>query len=239
MSDTPPPAADPGDGQHEATTDTRSPDRPGSAAPRRRLPFGPFGMLLTTAVALVAAIAAGAVVQGLVDDDDGGAVPIQEALDGSATAPLVLDGSARAEVGSPAPDVLLEYLDGGSEQLAEVAGRGTPVVLNFWASTCVPCLKEMPAFEEVHGRYSDDEVRFIGIDVADTEQAGRDMVEKTGVTYPNARDPRAEIFAAYGGIALPRTVLIGGDGTVLATHSGELTAQELTDLLAEHDLVPV
>src|SRR5690606_24316165 len=137
MPDIPPPAADPGHGQHEATTGTRSPDRPGSAAPRRRPRFGPLALLPPTAVPLVAAVAAGAVAPGLVADDDGGAVPIQEALDGSATAPLVLDGSARAEVGSPAPDVLLEYLDGGSEQLAEVAGRGTPVVLNFWASTCV------------------------------------------------------------------------------------------------------
>lgn len=238
MPDTPDPEAtgtdDSGtdDGDHDSVTTTRT------AAPRKRrgLPVGPLGMLLITAVALAAAIGAGALVQGALDDD---AVPIQEALDSSSeAAPLVVNSSVRAEVGSLAPDVRLEYLDGGTEQLAEVAGRGTPVVLNFWSSTCIPCLKEMPAFEEVNGRFA-DEVRIIGIDVADTEKAGREMVETTGVTYRNARDPRSEIFAAYGGIALPRTVVLAGDGTILDTHSGPLDAEELTDLLAEHDLVTV
>lgn len=232
MPDTP--APDPSDDGNETTDERPSPTR-GTPRRRRALPVGPLGMLLITAVALAAAIGAGAVVQGLLDDD--GAVPIQEALDSSSgAAPRVANASARAEVGSLAPDVRLEYLDGEEQQLAEVAGRGTAVVLNFWSSTCIPCLKEMPAFEEVHQRFG-DEVRIVGIDVADTEKAGRDMVRRTGVTYDNARDPRSEIFAVYGGIALPRTVLIGADGTVLDTHSGELSAEELTGMLAEHDVV--
>src|SRR5690606_26739323 len=161
--------------------------------------------------ALAAAFGAGAVVKNLLEDD---AVDVQDALDSSATAPLVLNTEVRAKVGSHAPDVRLEYLDGGTQQLAEIAGKGTPVVLNFWSSTCIPCLREMPAFEEVRARFADD-LTIVGVDVTDTEQAGREMVERTGVQYRNARDPRSEIFAVYGGIALPRTVVIGGDGVVL------------------------
>ena len=131
------------------------------------------------------------------------------------------DIEARAEIGSPAPNVRLEYLDGGVQDLNEVAGLGTPVVLNFWSSTCIPCLKEMPAFEEVSNSL-DGKVDVIGVNVTDTEDAGNEMVDETGVTYRNARDPRSEIFAVFGGIALPRTVVVDGDGTVLATHSGEL-----------------
>lgn len=223
VSATPPPLED-------GPTATRSSSPP----PRRRaLPVGPVGLLVITAVALLAAFGAAKLMMAVLDDD---AVDVQDALDDSVKAPLVVSTSVRAEVGSPAPDVRLEFLDGGSQQLAEVAGRGTPVVLNFWSSTCVPCLKEMPAFEEVSQQFADD-LTVVGVDVTDSEASGNEMVARTGVTYRNARDPRAEIFAVYGGIALPRTVVIGADGVVLDTHSGELTAESLTALLTEHDLV--
>lgn len=212
-----------------------APDAPEPRPGRRRgLGIGPLGLFLITAIALLAAgLAARAVLEALDDDP----VDIQEMLDESAKAPLVTDTESRAEVGQPAPDVRLEYLDGGVQQLSEVAGTGTPVVLNFWSSTCVPCLNEMPAIEQVHDEL-DGKVTVVGIDVTDTEDAGTAMVDKTGVTYRNARDPRSEIFALYGGIALPRTVLIDADGKVVDTHSGELTADELRSLLDEHDLLP-
>jgi cytochrome c biogenesis protein CcmG, thiol:disulfide interchange protein DsbE len=212
-----------------------TPDAPEPRPARRRgLGIGPLGLFLITAIALLAAgLAARAVLEALDDDP----VDIQEMLDESAKAPLVTDTESRAEVGQPAPDVRLEYLDGGVQQLSEVAGTGTPVVLNFWSSTCVPCLNEMPAIEQVHDEL-DGKVTVVGIDVTDTEDAGTAMVAKTGVTYRNARDPRSEIFALFGGIALPRTVLIDADGKVVDTHSGELTADELRSLLDEHDLLP-
>jgi thiol-disulfide isomerase/thioredoxin len=217
--------------QHDP--DPQAPGQTGRSA-RRGLPVGPLGLLLITAVALATAMGAASLVLRVVDDS--GAVSVQEALDSTARAPLVLNTETRAEIGSPAPDVRLEYLDGGVEQLADVAGVGTPVVLNFWSSTCIPCLKEMPAFERVRARF-EDQLTIVGIDVADTERAGREMVERTGVKYRNARDPRSQIFAVYGGLALPRTVLIAADGTVVETYSGELTEEQLTDLLVERGLV--
>jgi thiol-disulfide isomerase/thioredoxin len=201
---------------------------------QRRLPVGPVGLLVITAISLVVALAAARLVVGLLSEP----VPdVQDVLDDQAQAPLVSDVEARVELDGPAPNVRLEFLDGGTQQLAEIAGVGTPVVLNFWASTCIPCLNEMPALEEVSNEL-DGAVTFLGVAVADGEDAAREMVERTGVTYRNARDPRSEIFAVYGGIALPRTVVITGDGTVVETHSGELDAQDVRDLLARHDLLP-
>jgi thiol-disulfide isomerase/thioredoxin len=217
----------------DTVTPPEDPPAPSPGRRRKGLPVGPLGMLVVTAIALAAALGTAALMNELLDEDP---VDLQDALDETADAPLVLDTEVRAKVGSHAPDVRLEYLDGGVQQLAEVAGTGTPVVLNFWSSTCVPCLKEMPAFEQVRAEF-EDELTIVGVDVTDTADAGNEMVERTGVQYRNARDPRAEIFAVFGGIALPRTVLIDGDGVVRATHSGELTVEELTDLLAEHDLV--
>lgn len=208
-------------------------DDPASSQ-RRSLPVGPLGLLIITAIALVAAFGVAKVLLDTLSPDS--SVDVQTALNG-APQPLVADASTRAEVGGPAPNARLEYLDGTEGFLNEVVGTGTPAVLNFWSSTCIPCLKEMPAFEQIHNEVG-DKVAFLGVDVVDTVEAGRKMVDKTGVTYPNVRDPRSEIFGVYGGIALPRTVLIAGDGTIVDTHSGELNADELRDLLVEHGFIP-
>jgi cytochrome c-type biogenesis protein len=165
--------------------------------------------------------------------DDGDAVDVQDALDQLDAGPVVPEGTEVAEVGDPAPDVRLDYLppDGGQETLDQALARtGTPVVLNFWSSTCAPCLQEMPAFQEV-AQANGDVVTVIGVDVQDTEEAGREMVGRTGVTYRNARDPQGQAFAAFGGTALPRTVLVAADGTVLDAHTGALDAAGLVDLL--------
>ncbi len=195
------------------------------------MPIGPLGLLICTAIALTAALG---VAWLLVDRQDSGAVRLEDALQSVDRGSPVPAGTATAEVGAPAPDVRLDYLDGGSEQLS--AHRGTPVVLNFWSSTCAPCLQEMPAIQHVSAA-QEGKVTVLGVDVTDTERAGTDMVRRTGVTYRNARDPKAQVMAAFGGTALPRTVVIGADGTVLDTHSGALSAAELTDLLRRNGVL--
>ncbi|MEI2700696.1 MAG: TlpA disulfide reductase family protein [Microthrixaceae bacterium] len=224
--------AEPTDAEPTDADPTRS--TPGRRRAAKVMGIGPLGLFLITAVALVAAFAAARLALELLDEDP---VDIQEMLDDSTKAPLVVDTEARVEIGLPAPSVRLDFLDGDSQELNEVAGTGTPVLLNFWSSTCIPCLKEMPALEEVSEEL-DGAVTFIGVDVTDTVEAGREMVGRTGVTYRNARDPRGEIFAVYGGLALPRTVLIGADGVVLATHSGEMDADEIRSLLDENGILP-
>ena len=212
-----------------------------SAGRRRGLPVGPVGLLLITLVAL---LAAGLVLRVGLGSSSPKAVDLQDALDEQAAAPLVPAGATAAKVGSPAPDVRLDYLDGGSQQLSEL--RGTPVVLNFWASTCAPCLTEMPALQEfsdahrpgADGTNPAGAVRVVGVAVADPEAAARKMVERTGVQYRNAADPRAEVFRVFGGTSLPRTVVVDADGVVRDVHSGALTAAELTAMLQRQGLLP-
>jgi thiol-disulfide isomerase/thioredoxin len=154
---------------------------------------------------------------------------VREVLDeGAAAAP-----STDLDPGDPAPPVTFEWLD-GREPTAMSELVTDPVVLNFWSSACAPCLSEMPAFDAVHR--STDGVAFVGVDVSDTEEAGTAMVERTGVSYPNARDPRGELLAAFGGVALPYTVVLDSGGTIVAEHSGALTEAELRALLHEHGL---
>ncbi|HPU39770.1 MAG TPA: TlpA disulfide reductase family protein [Microthrixaceae bacterium] len=213
----------------EADLEPTAPEPPSKG--RKGLAIGPFTLFLITAVALAAA---GLVLWIGARSSNSGAVKVTDALDNLQGASLVPDGTTAAQVGDAAPDVTLDLLDGDSTRLSAFKGR--PVVLNFWSSTCVPCLKEMPDIEQVWKSH-DGKVAVVGVDVTDTEAAGRQMVAKTGVTYPNGRDPGADVFAAFSGTALPRTVFIDADGTIVAVHNGALTASEINTILSDHDLV--
>ncbi|HTO01896.1 MAG TPA: TlpA disulfide reductase family protein [Microthrixaceae bacterium] len=209
---------------------------PLSQTPRRpmRLPFGPFGMLIITAISLLVAFGVAMLAVNLLSDDDSKATNIRDALDDVTVTPAVPDGQSTVKIGDNAPNVKLAMLDGGSEELSKFVGNGTPAVLNFWSSTCAPCLNEMPALESVSKKLGDS-VAVLGINTQDTVESGKKMVKQTGVTFPNARDPRGEISTVFGALALPRTVLIDGNGKIVATHSGELTAEKFVKLLDEND----
>lgn len=203
----------------------------GESATRR---LDPLSVAAVTVVCLAIALFATLVFVEVFGEDGDEGVDIDTVLEN----PVEEGGSGieggSFEVGGPAPDAELELLGGGSTRISDLGG--TPAVINFWSSTCAPCLAEMPDLESVHQELG-DEVAFLGIDVTDTVEAGEEMVEQTGVTYPNGRDPRGEVMGLFGGIALPRTVLLDADGVVVEVHNGEITASELTDSLDSNGLI--
>ncbi|MFN8050081.1 MAG: TlpA disulfide reductase family protein [Acidimicrobiales bacterium] len=137
----------------------------------------------------------------------------------------------RAEVGRPAPAVSLTGFDGGTITLASL--RGKPTVINFWASSCTPCIKEMPLLERVHQRLGDT-VNFVGVDVFESPELGTKMIATTGVTYPQTVDPTNEVLSTFAGTQLPHTVVLRADGTVSALHNTSITDERtLTDLIGD------
>lgn len=126
--------------------------------------------------------------------------------------------------------VAFTEFDGTEVSLASL--RGGPVLVNFFASTCTPCITEMPAFESVHQALG-DQVTFLGLAVADRKDDAQKLVRRTGVTYRTAQDRDGSILNALRGTVLPTTVLLGADGQVLATHTGQLDADDLRTILAE------
>lgn len=123
--------------------------------------------------------------------------------------------------------------DSGAKQVTFDDYLGdTPLVVNFWASYCGPCLKEMPDLEQV-AQATAGKVRFLGINYTDEAGPARELAKKTGVTYDLARDPRGDLLGPMGGAGLPTTVLVAPDGTMKSTHVGALTSDALLAMLRE------
>ena len=182
-------------------------------------------------VALAAAIGAGAVARSLEDEPDRPEPEVELTFDAGDDESGQDDLIGGDVAGDPAPDVSFALLEGGTLRLADL--RGTPVVVNFFATWCTPCVKEMPAFEAVHQELG-EAVAFVGIDVRDSVSRTRELVDRTGVTYTIGRDPSGEIFQAFEAVNMPSTFLLAADGTVVASHAGALDADGLRDLVAEH-----
>lgn len=132
-----------------------------------------------------------------------------------------------------APDFTLDLFDGTRFTLSEHLVRdGRPVVMNFWASWCVPCRVEMPAFDAVARRHP--EVLFLGVAVQDTEAAARQFAAEVAVSYPLGLDTDGEIAELYPILGLPTTWFITGDGTITAQYAGQLHEDSLESLIEEH-----
>lgn len=134
------------------------------------------------------------------------------------------------EPAQPAPDLSLRLFDGSTFSLSQhLAGDGRPVVMNFWASWCIPCREEMPAFDSVARRRR--EVLVLGVAIADTEAAARGFAEEIDVSYPLGLDSDGTIATAYPTIGLPATWFITSNGVIAAKVVGEMDEGRLEDLI--------
>ncbi|MGH2685268.1 MAG: TlpA family protein disulfide reductase [Actinomycetota bacterium] len=149
--------------------------------------------------------------------------------DGEAAANRDDPSADQAAAGEPkALDASFTYFDGREGSLADYRGR--PLVVNFFASWCVPCVKEMPGFEAVHQALG-NEVAFLGLNVRDQLENGREIAAQTGVTYDLARDPDGGFLAAMDGVVMPTTALLDAKGEIVEVHNGALEPDELRDLV--------
>lgn len=118
------------------------------------------------------------------------------------------------------------------EVLGDLLGD-RPIVLNFFASWCAPCIEEMPDLETVHQDLGDD-VLFVGLAYLDGAARARETVETTGVTYPTYADVDGDALLFFESVAMPTTVFVAPDGEVLDVNSGELDEGKLRDGIRDH-----
>lgn len=138
--------------------------------------------------------------------------------------------SPALRVGDRAPDFSLADLNGEPVRLVDYVGR--PVIVNFWASWCVPCVEEFPILARAIEEHADMGLAVIGIVYRDRSEAARAFANELRATWPLAMDPGERVARDYGVFGPPESWLIGPDGTVVSRHIGPFTAAELAEALA-------
>ena len=134
-----------------------------------------------------------------------------------------------------APNFTIYDGNGNKVHLSDYAGK--PIILNFWASWCAPCKKEMPDFNKKYLQYG-DQIQFLMIDFAkdDKIEDAKAYVSEMGFAFPIYFDTYADAFYAYGVTAFPTTIFIDADGYIVARYRGTIsegTLQSGIDMILE------
>ena len=130
--------------------------------------------------------------------------------------------------GEAAPAFSLSNLQEGKAQVSLQSYKGTPVLVNFWATWCTPCVREMPMLEAAHKQFG-SKVQFIGIDRQDYRPDALAFVQRTHVTYPSGYDPDGTLDGSYRLRGMPTSVFIDAKGRVVQRVTGPLTRSQLDD----------
>lgn len=112
-----------------------------------------------------------------------------------------------------APDFALTTFDGQTYKLADLKGK--PVVINFWASWCIPCRDEAPALQRAWENYRERGVLILGVDYVDTETDAKKFIAEFQQTYPNGADLGTRISQAFRISGVPETYFIDRNGKLL------------------------
>jgi cytochrome c biogenesis protein CcmG/thiol:disulfide interchange protein DsbE len=135
-------------------------------------------------------------------------------------------------VGKPAPAFRLQTLNGGMLSLASLKGR--PVVLNFWASWCVPCRQEAPLLRDLSDKQSLGGLAVVGVVFSDKNLgAVNAFVREYSLAYPSLLDPDLNTAIAYGVSGVPETFFIDRSGVVRSYVQGVLTPDRLRTSLSD------
>jgi DsbE subfamily thiol:disulfide oxidoreductase len=128
------------------------------------------------------------------------------------------------------PDFRLKTLDDNTINLSDY--RGQVVVLNFWATWCLPCKEEMPDLEAVYQLYKEDNLIIIGVNVYETADDTARFVRELGVSFPIALDDNGRVAHQFGVSGLPVTVVIGKSGQIEYRHTGQISRGDLIKILS-------
>jgi cytochrome c biogenesis protein CcmG/thiol:disulfide interchange protein DsbE len=134
-------------------------------------------------------------------------------------------------VGQPVPDFTLQTTSGQTVTLSSL--RGKPVIVNFWASWCVPCREEFPLLVSAYQKYAGQGLQIVGVVHDDTAQSAGDFARSYGATWPLALDPSSTAWNAFNGAFVPVSYYIDRDGIVRTVSYGPPPSGFLDDQIAQ------
>ncbi len=153
---------------------------------------------------------------------------------GFAVLPRLRPSAARF-VGQEAPDFVLPVVHGGDTgsriRLSDL--RNQTVVLEFWASWCTACARQMPILNELVGRLPSDQVTVVGVSVDDSPEPAAQFARARALRYPSVHDAGGQVADGYGASTLPTMVVIDRGGRVRAIRHGVVAATALEGILEE------
>lgn len=138
---------------------------------------------------------------------------------------LVNDEGGALAAGSPAPDFTLERLDDDGE-LALSSLRGKAVVLNVWASWCIPCKEEAPFLETVWRANRARGLVVVGLDAKDFRRDARNFVRRYELTFPIVYDGPGDTLGGYGVTGFPETFVVDREGRLVESFVGAVNSDE-------------
>jgi thiol-disulfide isomerase/thioredoxin len=141
------------------------------------------------------------------------------------------DAEVNAEVTAPypgyrAPDFAFEDLDGNTVRLSEL--RGKPVLLNFWATWCPPCRKEIPDLQKFYEQYG-DRITLLGIDWGEDAEEVKRFLRRYGATYTNLLDKDGKFFVLYRLTGLPSSYWIDEEGIIRGLWLGAMEIEDMVE----------
>ncbi len=142
-----------------------------------------------------------------------------------ATLAGVKNTGAQPSPNKPAPNFAFRYPDGTTFTLADF--RGQPVIVNFWATWCPPCRREMPGLVKAYETYKDDGLMILEVDVAEPAEAVEQFVQEYNMTMPVILDQRQEVTRLYRTDSFPTSFFIDKDGIIQARWIGYLPEEQL------------
>jgi thiol-disulfide isomerase/thioredoxin len=122
--------------------------------------------------------------------------------------------------GGPTPALTGKTLDGGTFALADYPGR--VVIVNFWATWCVPCVVEMPSLQRLRERLAPRRVEVVAVNFQENAARIAPFVERMGITFPVVRDHDGTIRAAWNVTVFPTTFVVGPDRRIAFVATGEV-----------------
>lgn len=161
------------------------------------------------------------------DDGDSGVINLSDGLEPS-LADIQTESNGENVVG-------LSYATFDGEAASFDDRLGTPMVINFFAEWCAPCVQEMPEFQSVSQELV-GVVDFVGISIDKGAADALALVEATGVTYDIGWDPSEELFAHFQGLSMPTTAFVDASGRITRVWSGVLDADSLREKIEEEIL---
>lgn len=118
--------------------------------------------------------------------------------------------------GQPFADFTLTAEDGTEQKLSDYVGHGEYVLVDFWASWCGPCRREMPTVKEIFTKYQDQGLKVLGVAVNDEVKDAQAAIEEMGIEWPVIFDVQGLTLDIYGISGIPHLILFAPDGTIVS-----------------------